>query len=120
MLLALSTLAFWGGTMRLVASLLAGLLLLCYWFAQAAIEVGVQPGAEQVGPAAGGGWIMPTGHKVRSAGETLAIPGRPVGMALGKDGAMLYVKDNRGLWVVGTGNFKTRQQLLFPKKGGAS
>ncbi len=102
------------------ATLFAGLLLLSYWMARAAVDVEALPADDLVGPTADGGWIMPTGHKVRSAGQTLAFPGRPVGVVLSKDGTVLYVKDNRGLWVIDTGTFTIRQRLTFPKKDGAS
>src|SRR5260370_20060562 len=100
------------------AGMFTGLLLLTYWIVQAAVDA--VPALEGVGPTADGGWIMPTGHKVRSAGEPIAFPGRPVALALSKDGSVLYVKDNMGIRVVGTGDFKIRQELPFPKKDGAS
>src|SRR5436305_3196397 len=100
----------------LTAGLFGGLLLLMYWTAQAAVEFQAPPGQEQVGPTADGGWIMPTGHKVRPAGQTVAFAGRPVALALGKDGTVLYVKDHRGLRVLGTDDFQLRQQLTFPNK----
>jgi len=106
--------------LTLKASLFAGLVLLTYWFAEAAVDTDALPPEGQVGPTGDGSWILPTGQRVRSAGETLAIPGRPVDLLLGKDGSVLYVKDNKGLWVIGTQDFKTRQRLLFPKGNGAS
>jgi YVTN family beta-propeller protein len=104
----------------LYASLFAALLLLTHWIVLAAVDNQILPTTEQVGPTADGGWIMPTGHKVRSAGETVAFAGRPVNLVLSKDGTILYVKDNLGLLVIGTADFKIRQQLAFPMKEGAS
>jgi YVTN family beta-propeller protein len=102
------------------ACLFAALFLITHWIVLAAVDNQVSLTTEQVGPTADGGWIMPTGHKVRSAGETVAFAGRPVNLVLSKDGSVLYVKDNRGLLVIGTADFKIRQQLTFPTKEGAS
>ena len=98
----------------------AGLLLFTHWLAQAAFESPGPPGDELVGPSADGGWIVPTGQKVRPAGTTLAFPGRPVDLVLSADGANLFVKDNRGLLVFDAAAWKERQRLLFPDKDGAS
>jgi DNA-binding beta-propeller fold protein YncE len=100
------------------AGLFSGFLFLTYWIVQAAVDE--VPTLEHVGPAEDGGWIMPTGHKVRSAGQTSAFPGRPVDLVLSKDAKMLYVKDNKGIRVIGTEDFKIRQELSFPMKEGAS
>jgi YVTN family beta-propeller protein len=106
--------------LTLTAGLFAGLLFLTYWMAQAAHDREVLPAEERVGPTPDGGWVMPTGHKVRPAGQTLAFPGRPVNLVLSNDGKTLYLKDNKGLRVIGTADFKLRQHLPFPKKDGAS
>ena len=104
--------------LTLIAGLFAGFLFLTFWLVQAAVyEV---PALEPVGPTEDGGWIMPTGHKVRSAGQTIAFPGRPVNLVLSKDASVLYVKDNKHIRVIGTEDFKIRQDLLFPMKEGAS
>ncbi len=112
------------------AGLFAGLLLVSYMIAQKAVgtlahvasdeQAEVVPTTEGVGPTVDGGWIMPTGHKVRSAGQTVAFAGRPVGLALGKDGTVLYVKDNRGVMVIDTTDFTIRKLHPFPMKEGAS
>src|SRR5262249_11102091 len=102
----------------IAACLFTGFLCLTFWIVQAAVyEV---PALESVGPTEDGGWIMPTGHKVRSAGQTIAFPGRPVNLALSKNGTVLYVKDNKHIRVIGTEDFKIRQALPFPLKEGAS
>jgi DNA-binding beta-propeller fold protein YncE len=97
----------------LKAGFFAGLVLLGCWFARAADE-------DRVGPAGDGSWIMPTGQRVQSAGQTLTVPGRPVDLILGKDRRLLYVKDNKGLWAIDAQDFTNRQRLLFPKRIGAS
>jgi YVTN family beta-propeller protein len=76
---------------------------------------------EPVGPAKGGGMLVPTGQLVRPAGESLSFPGRPVDLALSPDGKYLFVKDNRGVVVLDLAAWKVAQQLPFPKgKGGGS
>ena len=101
-----------------VAGLFTGFLFLTFWIVQAAVfEI---PALESVGPTEDGGWIMPTGQKVRSAGQTIAFPGRPINLALSKDGSVLYIKDNKKIRVIGTEDFKIRQALPFPMKEGAS
>jgi YVTN family beta-propeller protein len=101
------------------AGLFAGTLFLSYLLAQAAVE-DAAPGEEQVGPTADNGWVMPTGHKVRPAGEFLAFPGRPIDLVLGRGGTLLYVKNNRGLLVIDAAQWKLLQNLPFPGKDGAS
>jgi YVTN family beta-propeller protein len=103
----------------MAAGFFAGLLFVGYMLAGAAVGEPA-PGEEPVGPAPGGGWVMPTGQKVRSAGETLAFPGRPVDLVLGRDGKLLYVKDNRGLLVIDAAPWEVLQSLPFPGKDGAS
>src|SRR5437660_12699603 len=95
------------------AGFFAAILFLTYFLARAAVE-DAAPGAEQVGPTGDGGWIMPTGQRVRPAGESLAFPGRPVGLVLGRGGTLLYVKNNRGLLVIDTAQWKPLQNLPFP------
>src|SRR5262249_48505571 len=58
--------------------------------------------------------------KVHSAGKVVAFAGRPVGLVLSPDGKALYVKDNRGIRVLGTEEWEIRQHLVFQKKDGAS
>jgi hypothetical protein len=106
--------------LTLHAGLFAALLLLSHWAVLAAVDWQAQPTTENVGPTADGGWIMPTGHKVRSAGTTVAFAGRPVDAVLGPLGDVLYVKDNHGLLVIETADLKIRQKLAFPSKEGAS
>jgi YVTN family beta-propeller protein len=104
--------------LTIAAGIFTGFLFLTYWLVHAAVyEV---PALEPVGPTDDGGWIMPSGHKVRSAGQTIAFPGRPVNLALSKNGEVLYVKDNKTIRVIGTEDFKIRQELPFPMKEGAS
>jgi YVTN family beta-propeller protein len=104
----------------LAVSAIVAFAVLTYWIAAAALEYQFGPTTEQVGPTADGGWIMPTGHKVRSAGETVAFAGRPVDLLLAHDGKTLYVKDDKGIWAIGTADLKLRQQLAYPNKDGAS
>ena len=51
--------------LTLHAALFAALLFLTHWVVLAAVDLQVLPTTEFVGPTADGGWIMPTGHKVR-------------------------------------------------------
>ena len=93
--------------LTVTATAFAGLVLLTSWFTHAAFDEQVLPALEQVGPTADGGWFMPTGHKVRSAGQTVAFAGRPVALLLGKDGSMLWVRETANAVVL-----KNRQVLL--------
>jgi DNA-binding beta-propeller fold protein YncE len=76
--------------------------------------------APKVGPVGDGSFFMPTGQLVRSAGVTKAFAGRPVGVALGKDGRFLYVKDRYAIRVFDTATWAEMQALKFPHKDGAS
>ncbi|HWQ90868.1 MAG TPA: bifunctional YncE family protein/alkaline phosphatase family protein [Clostridia bacterium] len=73
---------------------------------------------EQVGPMQGGGHVMATHQMIRPAGESIEFGGRPVDLALSPDGATLYAKDNRGVVVIDTANWRIRQELKF--SGGGS
>jgi DNA-binding beta-propeller fold protein YncE len=73
-----------------------------------------------VGPAAGGGTLVPTGQLVRPAGQVIAYSGRPVDLALSANSKYLYVKDNTGLLVLDAASWKLQQRLPFTNKQGGS
>jgi YVTN family beta-propeller protein len=62
---------------------------------------------------------MPTHQVLRPAGQSLEFAGRPVDLVLSPDGKTLYVKDDRGLVVIETKNWKIRQELKFESGGGS-
>lgn len=72
-----------------------------------------------VGPTDDGAVLVPTGQRIRPAGDTLEFAGRPVDLALAPDGATLYVKDNRGVVVVDVESWTVRQEAPFPEGGGS-
>ena len=77
--------------------------------------------APKVGPVGDGSHFMATGQLVRPAGITRAFAGRPVGIALGKDGKFAYVKDRYAIRVFDTATWtETQKPLTFPHKDGAS
>ncbi|HTE20524.1 MAG TPA: phosphoesterase, partial [Armatimonadota bacterium] len=73
----------------------------------------------RVGPASGGGYVVPTHQLIRPAGESLEFGGRPVDLVLAPDGGSLYVKDDRGLVVIDLVRWQVRQELKFPAGGGS-
>ncbi len=73
----------------------------------------------RVGPQSAGRHIVPTLQALRPAGESVEFAGRPVDLVLSPDGKTLYVKDDRGLIVIETKNWKIRQELKFESGGGS-
>jgi len=63
--------------------------------------------------------LVATHQVIRPAGKSVEFGGRPVDMVLSPDGKTLYVKDNRGLVVIETHNWKIRQELKFERGGGS-
>lgn len=74
-----------------------------------------------VGPAPdGAGVVATTLQRLRPAGQSVEFSGRPVDLVLSADGLRLYGKDNRGLVVFDTTDWKVVQELAFPDKTGGS
>jgi YVTN family beta-propeller protein len=67
--------------------------------------------SQQVGEQEDGSVLSPTRQLLRPAGKSLMVEGRPLDLALSKDGKLLYVKDNRGLIVVDIGTWTVMQEL---------
>ncbi|MCC6445770.1 MAG: beta-propeller fold lactonase family protein [Armatimonadetes bacterium] len=95
--------------MKLVFSLLLALGL-------AGMSVCQEP---QVGPVEGGGHIVPTLQRIRPAGQSVEMGGRPVDLTLSPDGKTVYIKDDRGLVVVDAESWQMRQELPFKEGGGS-
>jgi YVTN family beta-propeller protein len=74
---------------------------------------------ETVGPAAGGGYIVPTQQLIRPAGRSVEYHGRPVDLVLSRDGKTVYVKSNTQLLAIDADTWQIRQELKSAK-GGAS
>ena len=101
---------------RIFVALLFGICCLA-----AGVPILVGQDAPKVGPVGDGSIFMPTGQLVRPAGVTRAFAGRPVGIALGKDGKFAYVKDRYALRVFDTATWtETQKPLTFPHKDGSS
>ncbi len=64
--------------------------------------------------------VVPTAQIIRPAGESIEFAGRPVDLALSKDGLLLLLKNHNALVVVDTASWSTVQELPFPEKVGAS
>ncbi len=77
------------------------------------------PERVEVGPSAGGGFVVPTRQVIRPAGRSLEIGGRPVDLLLSPDGRTLYVKNDRGIVVIDAVAWSLRQELPFPEGGGS-
>ncbi|MDX2131787.1 MAG: alkaline phosphatase family protein [Planctomycetota bacterium] len=70
-----------------------------------------------VGPAAGGGTIVPTNQLVRPAGDTVEFAARPVDVAFSPDGSRVFAKHNGGVLVLDAATWKELQNISC---GGAS
>ena len=72
----------------------------------------------QVGPDRDrGGVVVATRQLLRPSGRSVEFEGRPIDLALGPDGGMLYAKDNRGLVAIDVDAGTVAQELPFPGKG---
>lgn len=72
-----------------------------------------------VGPQPGRFHLLPTSRLIRPVGDVLELDrGRPVDLALSKDGELLFVKDRAALRVVHAKSWKLLQTVSLP--GGAS
>jgi len=75
-----------------------------------------------VGPTAQGGYVIPSSQLLHPAGVSLEIKGRPVDMALSRDGGVLAVKDNRGVVLMAVkpdGTMELSQEVSFGDNGGS-
>jgi YVTN family beta-propeller protein len=64
-------------------------------------------------------WV-PTYQAIRPAGETFEFAGRPVDLCVTRDGATVYLKDNRGLVAVNTADWSLREEVPLGKDLGGS
>ena len=62
--------------------------------------------------------LLPTGRLINPAGESLTFHGRPVDLALSKDGKLLFAKDRGHLRIINVTTFELMQSVSSP--GGAS
>ena len=76
------------------------------------------PPPVRVGADSREGTLLPTYQTVRPAGDTVSFRGRPVDLKLAPDGGWLYVKDNRGVVVLDTRQWKVVQEATL--EGGTS
>lgn len=70
-----------------------------------------------VGPQGDGTYVVPTTQIVDPAGETVLFPGRPVGLALHPDGAMLAVKNRTNVVFMDIRSQEIIQTLDMPEDG---
>ncbi|MBI5707939.1 MAG: beta-propeller fold lactonase family protein [Armatimonadetes bacterium] len=73
---------------------------------------------DRIGPQPDGGHKVATGQYLHPAGKQVHIAARPVDMALSSDGAIAFVRENRGVTIVDVGSVRVLQELEI--KGGAS
>ncbi|MCC7434382.1 MAG: hypothetical protein IT363_06830 [Methanoregulaceae archaeon] len=72
----------------------------------------------RVGDSGPEGIRVATGQDLRPAGKSITFPGRPVDIALSKDGRYLFAKDDDGLVVIHARTHEVLQELVLP--GGTS
>ena len=73
----------------------------------------------QVGPQNDGSYIVPTNQTLRPAGFQIALPGRPVDLALSPDEKLLAVKNWKSLDLIRVYDRVILQSLRYPKSGAA-
>jgi YVTN family beta-propeller protein len=76
--------------------------------------------ADAVGQRRDGGLIVSTAQLIRPAGQSLEFGGRPIDLALSRDGQTAFVKDRQGVLVVDIASWQVRQTLLYDTKEGAT
>lgn len=73
----------------------------------------VAGGDATVGAVVDGALVVSTKQLIRPAGQTVEFGGRPVDLLLSADGKTLYTKTNTDLLVIGTDQWRIRQQIKF-------
>lgn len=77
-------------------------------------------GQDQMGSVIDGGTRVATGQMVRPAGQVLSFQGRPLDLALARNGATLLVKTAEGILVLDPATWTQRQSLPYAPKDSAS
>lgn len=72
---------------------------------------GSSAGDLHVGPAAGGGYVVPTRQLVRPAGVSVEFGARPQDLLLAPDGSAVYVKTHGSLIIIDNAAWKVKQDL---------
>lgn len=76
-------------------------------------------GTRKVGARTDGTTLVPTGQVILSAGHRIQIPNsRPIDSAMNADQSLLYVKDNRGFFVLNTATNQVAREISI--SGGTS
>lgn len=76
-------------------------------------------GTRKVGARTDGSTLVPTGQVILSAGYRIQIPNsRPIDSAMNADESLLYVKDNRGFFVLNTATNQVAREISI--SGGTS
>src|SRR4051794_23515869 len=70
---------------------------------------------QRVGPANGGGTIVPTGQLIRPAGRVTYYNGRPIDLCLSPDGSRIFVKDVAGIGVIDAKTGEILQRLPYAR-----
>jgi YVTN family beta-propeller protein len=102
-----------GKESKLVKHCALALLILCVRISCSADDV-------VVGPAATGGFVVPTRQLVRPAGSSVEFSGRPVDLVLSPDGRTVYVKTDRSLVVIDVPSWQIKQNLALGSAGKGS
>src|SRR5438045_2424311 len=75
----------------------------------------------KVGPRGDGAFVVPTAQLMHPPGKSVVYHGRPVDLALSRDGKTLYVKSSSALLAIDTATWTVSQELSYPRgHGGAS
>jgi YVTN family beta-propeller protein len=103
-------------TNQLLRQLLRSVLFI---FVATAVQAQNQPVTLKIGPQPDGSVLVPSNQLLRPAGDQIYLPGRPVDLALFRDGQFLLVKNMKSLDLIRLSDKKVVQTLPY-SKGGSS
>ena len=103
-------------TNQLLRELLRSVLFI---FVATAVQAQSQPVNLKIGPQPDGSVLVPSNQLLRPAGDQIYLPGRPVDLALIREGQFLLVKNIKSLELIWLSDKKVVQSLPY-SKGGSS
>ncbi|HEX8524549.1 MAG TPA: bifunctional YncE family protein/alkaline phosphatase family protein [Tepidisphaeraceae bacterium] len=106
-------------TLLLLALSLFPLVIGCRDVNEPSAQISASPPASTrpVGSLQDDATLVPTGQLIRPPGQSVHYHGRPVDLALSRDGKIVFVKDSQSLLAIDAAQWKILDQVKYPKSG---